>query len=92
MNGGMPQQPLRLSVVMKGGMIPGQELDASNWNLDIDHQPTYLSLHQWAEQHMISIGSTDFQSTLDNFVLQYTQMRTPKQVALPKVSTMAPAS
>ncbi|KAK6196906.1 hypothetical protein LQW54_011050 [Pestalotiopsis sp. IQ-011] len=84
MNGGMPQQPLRLSVVMKGGLIPGQELDASNWNLDIDHQPTYLSLHQWAEQHMVSIGSTDFQSTLDNFVLQYTQMRTPKQAALPK--------
>ncbi|ETS87682.1 hypothetical protein PFICI_01510 [Pestalotiopsis fici W106-1] len=88
MNDSIPQNPLRLHVVMKASsLVPGQEFDASNCNLHIDHQPNYVDLRQWAQQHMVNIGSTDFQSTLDNFVLEYTHtpIRAPgKHVALPK--------
>jgi hypothetical protein len=75
-------------------LVPGQEFDAGNCNLHIDHQPNYGDLRRWAEehmQHMVRVGNTDFQSTLDNFVFEYTRARVPgKHAALPKVSTAIP--
>lgn len=89
------QTPLPLYVVMKASsLVPGQEFDAGNCNLHIDHQPNYGDLRRWAEehmQHMVRVGNTDFQSTLDNFVFEYTRARVPgKHAALPKVSTAIP--